>query len=79
MYRVVFLFLKSLSYNDDVAVSFDASILEKHTSALKMETVCFSKMMASTCQSTWRQNPDHHHPNCHESIKCLLGLSKVVM
>jgi hypothetical protein len=28
--------------------------------ALKMETVCFSKMLAST-KSVWFQNPDHHH------------------
>jgi hypothetical protein len=41
------------------------------TSALKMETVCFSKMLASTDESTWRQNPEqhHHHPHCHENLK----------
>jgi hypothetical protein len=32
-----------------------------HTSNPKMETVSFSETLASTDESTRRQNPDHHH------------------
>jgi hypothetical protein len=37
------------------------------TSALKMETVCFSETLASNYDSTRRQNPEprHHHPHRH--------------
>jgi hypothetical protein len=31
------------------------------TSALKMETVCFSETLASTDESTRRLNPEEHH------------------
>jgi hypothetical protein len=31
------------------------------TSGLKMETACFSEMLASTSQSTQCLNPEHHH------------------
>lgn len=27
---------------------------------LKMETVCFSKILVSACKSTWRHNPKEH-------------------
>jgi hypothetical protein len=30
-------------------------------SALKMEAVCISEMLTSTCQSKWRQNPEEKH------------------
>jgi hypothetical protein len=30
-------------------------------SALKMETVCFSKTLASIDESTWCQDPEEHH------------------
>jgi hypothetical protein len=42
------------------------------TSALKMETVCFSETLAPTNQSTWHQNPEehhHHHPHHLENLK----------
>jgi hypothetical protein len=40
------------------------------TSTLKMETVCFSEMLAFTNESTRRQNPEkHHHPHCRENLK----------
>lgn len=39
-------------------------------SALKMETVCFSEILASTNQCTWHQIPNHHHHcHCHETLK----------
>jgi biopolymer transport protein ExbB/TolQ len=31
------------------------------SSALKMETVCFSETLASTDESTWSQNLGEHH------------------
>jgi hypothetical protein len=31
------------------------------TSVLKIETVCSSKTLVSTCKSTWRHNPEEHH------------------
>jgi hypothetical protein len=43
-------------------------------SALKMETICFSETVASTDESTRRQNPEdhhHHHPHRRENLKCL--------
>jgi hypothetical protein len=41
------------------------------TSALKMETACFSEMLISTNQSTQHLNPKDHHPNGHhhENLK----------
>jgi hypothetical protein len=41
------------------------------TSALKMETAHFAKMLASTSQSTWHFNPKEHHQNhhCWENLK----------
>jgi hypothetical protein len=33
----------------------------RFTSALKMETVCFSETLVSTCQSTRRQNSEEQH------------------
>jgi hypothetical protein len=37
---------------------------------VKMETVCFSKTLASTDESTRRQNPkEHHHPHRRENLK----------
>jgi hypothetical protein len=40
------------------------------TSALKMETVCFSETLASTDESIRRQNPEeHHHPHRRENFK----------
>jgi hypothetical protein len=48
------------------------------TSPLKMETVCFSKMLISTNQFTWHLNPEEHLHHCHKNIKShyirLLGL-----
>jgi hypothetical protein len=35
------------------------------TSALKMETACFTKTLASTNQSAWWLNPTKHNQNCH--------------
>jgi hypothetical protein len=38
--------------------------------ALKMETACFSEMLASTGESTRRQNSEeHHHPHRRENLK----------
>jgi hypothetical protein len=39
--------------------------------ALKMETVCFSEMLASTDELTRRKNPEeeHHHPYRRENLK----------
>jgi hypothetical protein len=47
-----------------VDLSADSRILEKHaiSSALKMETACFSKMLTSTNESTQHQNTDCHPP-----------------
>jgi hypothetical protein len=41
------------------------------SSALKMETVCFSETLASTNESTRRQDPEdhHHHPHRRENLK----------
>jgi hypothetical protein len=37
---------------------------KRKTSNLKMETVCFSETLVSTCESTRRQNPEEHlHPH----------------
>jgi hypothetical protein len=41
------------------------------TSVLKSETASFSKMLASTNQSTWRFNPKEHHqkhPECYTNL-----------
>jgi hypothetical protein len=36
---------------------------------MMMETVCFSETLASTDESTWRQNPEkQHHPHPREDI-----------
>jgi hypothetical protein len=45
------------------------------TSALKMETVCFSEKLASTRQSTRRPNPEEHHQYRHrcENLKSQKG------
>jgi hypothetical protein len=37
-------------------------------SDLKMETVCFSKTFASTCEYTRRQYPEHP-PHCFENLR----------
>jgi hypothetical protein len=29
----------------------------------------FYETLASTCKSTWRQNPQQHHPHHHENLK----------
>jgi hypothetical protein len=41
------------------------------TSALKMETACFSETSAPTCKYTWHQNPRplQHDNNCCENLK----------
>jgi hypothetical protein len=41
------------------------------SSDLKMETVCFSETLASTDESTRRQNTEeqYHHPHCRENLK----------
>jgi hypothetical protein len=40
------------------------------SSALKMEAVCFSETLASTCESVYCYNPEeHHHLHCHENHK----------
>jgi hypothetical protein len=41
-------------------LTFRRNILSP-SSGLKMKTVCFSETIASTDESTWRQNPVHHH------------------
>jgi hypothetical protein len=43
----------------------------KFTLALKMETACFSEILASINQSTWCWNPKQHHHNhhSHENLK----------
>jgi hypothetical protein len=33
--------------------------------ALMVERICFSETLASTDESTRRQNPDHHHHHPH--------------
>jgi hypothetical protein len=34
---------------------------------MEMETVCFSKTLASINESTWHQSPEeHHHPHLQE-------------
>jgi hypothetical protein len=42
-------------------------------SALKMETVCFYKTLASTDESTWRQNPEDRHPHRRESLSLTIS------
>jgi hypothetical protein len=44
---------------------------KEFTSALKMETVCFSEALVSICDYTWHQTPEeqHCHPHCHENLK----------
>jgi hypothetical protein len=44
------------------------------TSALKMETACFSEMLASTYKTKWRQNPRLHHYNIYPWFICSLTL-----
>jgi hypothetical protein len=44
------------------------------SSGLNMETVCFSETLASTDESTRRQNPQehhhhHHHPHRRDNLK----------
>jgi hypothetical protein len=40
------------------------------TSALKMETVCFSETLTSADEATRRQNPEEHHdPHRRENLK----------
>jgi hypothetical protein len=48
------------------------------SSGLKMET-CFSKTLTSTDQSTWRQNPEHHHHyrHCRENLKFPVHVSRM--
>jgi hypothetical protein len=55
--------------------SADANVSEKHTfsispfPALKMETVCSSETLASTDESTQRQNPEEkHHLHLREKL-----------
>jgi hypothetical protein len=44
------------------------------TLTLKMETVCFSKMLASACEPTQCQNPEQHpHSYSHEKLQTSLG------
>jgi hypothetical protein len=40
--------------------------------ALKMETVCFSKMLASTNKSTWCQNPEEDQVSSVLPVLCKL-------
>jgi hypothetical protein len=47
---------------------FQRSILSPF-SGLKTETVCFSETLASTDESTQRQNPDHHQLHHREHLK----------
>jgi hypothetical protein len=49
------------------ATLYNPSVPSMVTSALQMEIVHFSKMLASTSQSTRRPNPEEHH-----QIKCTL-------
>jgi hypothetical protein len=41
-------------------------------SALKMETLCFSETLASTNESTRRQNPEQHHHQIYKLFPELL-------
>jgi hypothetical protein len=41
------------------------------TSALKMETVCFSETLAWTCQPTQRQNPKQHRHTYRENLNII--------
>jgi hypothetical protein len=66
-------------YCDDVLQGFVAGLVGRwQSSALKMETVCFSETFASKDESTRRQNPEvHHHPHRRESLRsymCVLCL-----
>jgi hypothetical protein len=36
-------------------------LMPSPSSAQKMETVCFSKMLVSTYESKWRQNPEQQY------------------
>jgi hypothetical protein len=46
-----------------------------------METVSFSKMLASTDESTWCQNPEeeHHHPHYHENLKSHIAVALFIV
>jgi hypothetical protein len=39
------------------------------TSALKIETVCFSKMLVFTYESAWYCNPEEYHLHCHKNLR----------
>jgi hypothetical protein len=40
---------------------FETQLVQLNTSALKMETMCSSKMLVFVYQSTRRYNPEHQH------------------
>jgi hypothetical protein len=50
---------------------FETQLVQLNTSALKMETVCSSKMLVFAYQSTRRYNPEHQHRDLHrrENLK----------
>jgi hypothetical protein len=78
-------------HNDDVLLGFGAVQTRRYmptfrrnipspSSPLKMETVCFSETLASTNESTRRQNPEEEHYHLHrrESLKSHLEFSKYI-
>jgi hypothetical protein len=54
-------------WGEQVSGSFLTSSIA--TSALKMEIVCFSETLASTDESTRRQNPEEYHPDRRENVR----------
>jgi hypothetical protein len=53
---------------------YELPLPNTHTSAMKMETVCFSETLTSTYGSTWHHNPGEQHRNLcrHENLKSFL-------
>jgi hypothetical protein len=43
---------------------------------LKMETVCFSKMLPSTDESTWYQNLEVYHHHLSDKFNTDIGLKQ---
>jgi hypothetical protein len=59
-----------------VTVLFFRVLMPRRLRGLKMETVCFSKMLVSAYESTRRHNPEQHcHPHCCENSKSHIGIS----
>jgi hypothetical protein len=67
------------NFNDDVLLGLGSIFRAEVTSALKMEKVRFSKMLASTNQSTSRLNPEEHHHHHHRSENLKSHISNSVL